>query len=107
MGTQRSFWTLGAYALLQAFTAPACGDGDDGTSEPSERQRKNAESCQSMQDALDAQGCETAYTTVRCAIYEGVSGDCVPWFQCLKDAACDVAAQKKCEDVRGSCGNPG
>jgi hypothetical protein len=89
------------------FTVPACSDGDGDSSELSERQRKNAESCQSMQDTLDAQGCETAYTTVRCDIYEGVSGDCVPFFQCLEDAACDVDAQRNCDDVTGSCGNPG
>jgi hypothetical protein len=107
MGLQRSSWTLGAFTLLFVVMAPACGGDDDSTSEPSEQQRKNAESCQAMQDALKTQGCETAYTTVRCDIYEGVSGDCVPWFQCLKDAVCDIAGQKKCEDVRGSCGNPG
>ena len=108
MSLQRASWTtLGAYMLLLVFTTPACGDGNGGTNEPSQRQRKNAESCQSMKNALDAQGCATAYTTFRCEIYEDASGDCVPWFQCLKDAACDVEAQRKCQEVQGSCGNPG
>jgi hypothetical protein len=98
---------------LGAMVVSCSGDSDgeqeeeeDG-SEPTERQHDNAASCQQMQDPLAAQSCETAYTSFRCAIYEGVSGDCVPWFECLEAAACDIDAQRECEAERGKCGDPG
>ena len=99
--------TLRAGALVLVLTALACtGSSGTGGSQPTDGQRKNAESCESLQAALKAINCQTTYTTVRCSIYEGVSGDCVAFFQCMKDAACDNAAQRKCDDVRGSCGKP-
>jgi len=101
-------WTgLRAGALLMVLAALACtGSSSNGGTQPSDGGRENAESCESMQAALKAMACQTAYTTLRCSIYEGVSGDCVPFFQCMKDAACDTAAQRKCDDRRGSCGKP-